>query len=97
MIQDRSEGRLVIDPERECERYKAHKPERIERAREIVLDDGGEVIALEVLIISLASTAFGTSPNGPRATRRDARTDLNPSKRVRFSLSYHTWPCSIET
>ena len=49
MIQDRLEGRLVIDPERERERYEAHKPERIERARQIVFDDEGETIALEAL------------------------------------------------
>jgi len=74
MAQDRSEGRLTIDPERERERYKARKPERIERAREIVLDNEGEVIAPEELDDALREhgVEIGTSPDGYRELRNAA-------------------------
>jgi hypothetical protein len=74
MAQDRSEGRLAIDPERERERYEARKPERIERAREIVLDEDGEVIAPEELDDALREhgVEIGTSPDGYRELRNAA-------------------------
>jgi hypothetical protein len=74
MAQDRSEGRLAIDPERERERYEARKPERIERAREIVLNDDGEVIAPEDLDDALREhgVEIGTSPDGYRELRNAA-------------------------
>lgn len=74
MAQDRSEERLVIDPDRELERYEARKRERIERAREITLDDDGEVIAPEDLDDALREhgVEIRTSPDGYRELRNAA-------------------------
>lgn len=71
MAQDRSEERLAIDPDRERERYEARKRERIERAREVALNDDGEVIAPEDLDDALREhgVKVGTSPDGYRELR----------------------------
>ena len=96
MAQDRPEGRLAIDPERERKRYEVRKPERIERAREIVLDDEGEVIAPEDLDDALREHGIeiGTSPDGYRELRGEAAAYL-PTALVHMAVDTQRDPAAV--
>ncbi len=68
---ERERDLIPTTPERERERFEERKPLLIERAREIVLDDDGEVIAPEALDDALREHGIeiGTSPDGYQELR----------------------------
>lgn len=68
---ERERDLIPTNPERERERFEERKPLFIERAREIVLDDDGEVIAPGTLDDALRKhgVEVGTSPDGYRELR----------------------------